>query len=182
MPLNQFVTKIVKVENTLTFGFYGRSSQGVKTATRIFSKACFMSDFYVQSFVFTGGRGLKRGFVKIDKNPILSKQVEDPDFYLVFDPTLDMNAKSFKDSSIVLFNSPEKMVFTQLKKHKIKTYFVDATEIALTHMKANMPSTAMLGALAKLFNKISMKNIKAAMEDMQKENFAAFDEGYKNVR
>jgi len=169
------------VENTLTFGFYGRSGQGVKTAIRIFSKACFMSGYYVQSFVFTRGKTLPtRGFVKIDKNPILSKQVEDPDFYLIFDPSLI--EKSFKDSSIVIFNSPEKLVFAQLKKHKIKTYFVDATEIALTHMKANVPNTAMLGALAKLFNKISMKNIKAAMEDMQKESFLAFDEGYKNVR
>ncbi|HIG96948.1 MAG TPA: hypothetical protein HA230_01225 [Candidatus Aenigmarchaeota archaeon] len=169
------------MENTLTFGFYGRSGQGVKAATRIFSRACFMSGFYVQSFVFTSNKVFPaRGFVKIDKSPILSKQVEDPDFYMVFDPIL--MEKNFKDRSIVVFNSPEKLVFAQLKKRKVKSYFVDATEIALAHLKTNLPNTAMLGALAKLFNKVSMKNIKTAMEDMQKENFLAFDEGYKTVR
>jgi hypothetical protein len=39
-----------------------------------------------------------------------------------------------------------------------------------------------LGALARLFNKISMKSIKAAREGMTKENFAVFDDGYKGMR
>ena len=180
---------------TLVFGFYGRSGQGVETAVKVFSKACFASGFYVQSFSFIG-RGRRvfpvKGFVKIDKDPILSKQVEDADFSMVFDPTLGLDARqtdtkgvdriTFKEKSVVIFNSPEKLASPQLKKRKIRAYYVDATEIALTHLKSNIPNTAMLGALAKAFPKISMKAIKTNMEGMPKENFAAFDEGYKGAR
>lgn len=155
----------------------------METAVNVFSRACFASGYYVQSFSFIG-RGRRvfpvKGLVKIDKAPILSKQVEDPDFCMIFDPTL--GEKSFRERSIVIFNSPEKMVYPQLKKRKVKAYFVDATEIALNQLKSNMPNTAMLGALAKVFGKVSMKSIKSEMEGMQKENFAAFDEGYKSVR
>lgn len=170
---------------TQTFGFYGRSGQGVETAIKVFSKACFLSGFYVQSFAFIG-RGRRtfpvRGLVKIDKMPILSRQVEEPDYYMVFDPTLGMEAKSFKEKTIVIFNSPEKLASPVFKKRKIKAYSVDATELALAHLKANIPNTAMLGALAKQFPKVSMKAIKTSMEGMSRENFAVFDEGYKNVR
>ena len=157
----------------------------METAVKVFSKACFLSGFYVQSFVFIG-RGRRvfpvSGQVKIDKFPILSKQVEEPDFYVIFDNTLGINAKNFKEKSIVVFNSPEKIAFPQLKKNKIKSYFVDGTEIALNTLKTNTPNTVMLGALAKLFNKVSIKNVKSAMEGMPRENFAAFDEGSKSVR
>ncbi|MBS3050867.1 MAG: 2-oxoacid:acceptor oxidoreductase family protein [Candidatus Aenigmarchaeota archaeon] len=179
----------------MTFGFYGRSGQGVETAVRLFSKACFQSGFYVQSFAFIG-RGRRvfpvQGYVKIDKTPILSRQVEDPDYYVILDPTLGIEARpkdakgaghiSMREKSIVLFNSPEKVVSPVLKKRKVHTYHVDATELALAHLKANIPNTVMLGALAKLFNKVSMKSLKAAMEGMPREDFAAFDEGYKEVK
>lgn len=123
-----------------------------------------------------------QGFVKIDKTPVLSRQVEEPDFYLIFDPMLGMEAKGMKEKSTVIFNSPEKLASPLLKKKKIRAYSVDATELALSHLKSNIPNTAMLGALAKLFNKVSMKSLKAAMEGMSKENIAAFDEGYKGVK
>jgi len=171
------------VSNTLVFGFYGRSGQGVEIAVKLFSKACFASGFSVQSFCFAG-RGRRvfpvRGFVKIDKDPILSKQVEEPDFYLFFDPSLI--EKNLKEKSTAIFNSAEKIVSPHLKKRRVRAQFVNATEIALLHMKSNIPNTAMLGALAKAFPKISMKSIKTAMEGMPRENMAAFDEGYKSVR
>ena len=118
--------------------------------------------------------------VKLDKVPIESRQVEDADFTLIFDPTLPKH--QFKEGSMVIFNSPEKIVSPQLKKRKIKAYAVDATEIALNHLKSNLPNTVMLGALAKFFTKISMKALKGAMEGMPRENGAAFDEGYRNVK
>lgn len=181
------IFNLVWVENTLVFGFYGRSGQGVETAVKVFSKTAFMSGFYVQSFSFIG-RGRRafpvKGFVKLDKVPILSKQVEEPDFSLVFDPTLGMVAKDFKERSIVIFNSPERVVLPNLKKRKVRAYSIDATEIALSHLRMNVPNTVMLGALAKIFNKISMKALKAAMEyyGVDRQNFAMFDEGYRSMR
>ena len=169
----------------LIFGFYGRSGQGVETAVRVFSKACFSSGFYVQSFAFIG-RGRRTfpvtGYVKIDKAPILSRQVEEPDFSLVFDPTISLDAKAFKEKSTVIFNSPEKPGSPALKKRRIRAVSVDATELALLHLKSNIPNTAMLGALAKQFTKVSMKSLRTAMEGMPRENFNVFDEGYKGVK
>lgn len=173
------------MSNTLVFGFYGRSGQGVETAVKLFSKACFSSGFNVQSLCFTG-RSRRvfpvRGYVKIDKDPIMSKQVEEPDFYLFFDPMLVAESKTLKEKSTAIFNSSEKIVSTQLKKRRVHARFVNATEIALLHLKSNTPNTAMLGALVKVFPKISMKSIKTVMEGMPRENMAAFDEGYKGVR
>ena len=120
--------------------------------------------------------------MKIDKTPIMSKQVEEPDFTMVFDPTIDLDVKNMKEKSVAILNSSEKLAAPHLKKRKVKTYFVDATEIALAHLKSNTPNTAMLGALAKAFPKISMKAIKTSMEGMPKENIVAFDEGYKGSR
>lgn len=117
----------------------------------------------------------------MDKYPIESRQVEEPDFCLVFDPALGMGAKRFREKSTVLFNSPEKVGYPQLKRRKVRALFVDATGIALTHLKSNIPNTAMLGGLAKLFPKVTIKSIKMSME-MPKENIAAFDEGYKTVK
>lgn len=186
MSLNQLIAKIsVGCISTFVFGFYGRSGQGVETAVKALSKACFLSGFYVQSFSFIG-RGRRvfpvNGFVKVDKALIESKQVEEPDFYVVMDPTLGLDAKQVKERSVVIFNSPEKLVFPQLKKRKVKAYFVDATSIALSRLRSNTPNTAMLGALTKIFTKVSMKNMKVALEPLPRENIAAFDEGYKTVR
>ena len=144
-----------------------------------------MSGYYVQSFAFIG-RGRRafpvKGYVKIDKTPIMSKQVEEADFTMLLDPTIDLDVKNMKEKSVVILNSSEKLASPQLKKRKVKVYFVDATEIALTHLKSNTPNTAMLGALAKAFPKISMKAIKTSMEGMPKENIVAFDEGYKGAK
>ena len=144
-----------------------------------------MSGYYVQSFAFIG-RGRRtfpvKGYVKIDKTPILSKQVEEPDFTMVFDPTIEIEPKNVKEKSVVIFNSAEKLATPKLKKRKVKTYFLDATEIALMHLKSNTPNTAMLGALARAFPKISMKAMKTYMEGMSKENLIAFDEGFKGAK
>ncbi len=170
----------------ITFGFFGLSGQGVETAVRLFSKACFLSGMYVQGFTMIGRTNYGwpvRGYVKVDIMPILSKQIEDPDFYLVMDPSFS-DAKAFKEGSTVIFNSPSKVSSDALKRRKIKTYSVDATEIALQQLKSNIPNTAMLGAVAKLYSKVSMKNLKTALEadNIAKVNMNAVEEGYRSVR
>lgn len=170
----------------LTFGFYGLSGQGVETAVRLFSKACFLSGLYVQSFTMVGRTNYGwpvKGYVKVDNTPILSKQIEDPDFYLIMDQSFT-DVKTLKEGSTVIFNSPAKVASDQLKKRKIKTYSVDATEIALQQLKANVPNTAMLGAVAKLYSKVSMKNLKTAMDadNLPKANMNAVEDGYRNVK
>lgn len=170
----------------LTFGFYGRSGQGVGKAVNLFSKACFMSGLYVQSFVsipHTKRGSPVVGCVKTSVTPVLSHQLEEPDFYIVFDQSV-FDPKTAKENSTLILNAPQKPVSDLMKKKKIKVYSLDATQIAMTTLKANVPNTVMLGAITKMFNKISMKSIRTSLEtsDMPRENITALEEGYRNVR
>ena len=118
--------------------------------------------------------------------PILSKDlIDEPDFLLIFDKTLvHESLKGLKKGSVVIFNS-DKMDAASVKKARVKAYFVKATDIALNHIKKPVPNAAMLGALLKYFSKVSLKSMKAAMEQetgLLRENAAALEEGYRSVR
>jgi pyruvate ferredoxin oxidoreductase gamma subunit len=173
------------------FRIDGRVGQGVYSAARILGRAGFLSGFKVQDFIIgdANKRGLHvTGFVKLDKGPILSRQLEMSDFLIVMDKTLDINniIKNAKDGSVVILNSNDKIKLASLKKRGIKNYHVDATAIALGRIKKAYPNTAMLGALIKSFSKLSLKSMKKAVEieldSMQEENKALVEEGYRNVR
>src|SRR3989344_6365136 len=143
----------------ITFGFYGRSGQGVGKAVNLLAKACFASGLYVQSFssVPQNRRGSPvMGLVKTSTEPIMSRQLEEPDYYVVLDAQL--MPKTFRENSVLILNAPQKPASEALKKRKVKVYSLDATGIALMVLKANVPNTAMLGAVTKLFNKVSMKS------------------------
>lgn len=148
----------------------------------ILSRAAFLSGFYVQSFSLSE-RESETGFVKMDKAPILSKQVELSDFTLILDPTkLNEIIKNCNDSSIAIINSDKKIKTALMKKKKIKSYHLNAKEIALNHFKKDFPIIPMLGALARVSNKISLKNMKIATGLEYGKDGAALEEGYKSVK
>lgn len=143
---------------------------GIKAGeeAHILARACFLSGFYVQEIAANG-----IAYIKIDKNPILSKQLEAPDFFVGID------AKGAKDTAIAIVDAAERP-----KKGKIKSYYLNATEISLNAVKrpAILP---MLGALSKIMGRLSLKSIRAAMEiesEATREAFQALEEGYKSVK
>ncbi len=168
---------------------HGRGGQGVETAARILGRAGFLSGLESQVIEIHGME--RRGspviaYVRLDKKPILSKDlIDEPDFLLVFDKTLIQESlKGVKKGSVVIFNS-DRMDIAAVKKARAKAYFVKATDIALDRIKKPVPNTAMLGALLKCFSKVSLKSMKAAMEQeigLLRENAAALEEGYRSVR
>jgi len=159
-------------------GEYGHARLGEK----ILSRAAFLSGFCVQSFSVSE-RESETGFVKIDKTPILSKQAEPSDFTLILDASkMSEIIKSCDESSIVVINSGKKMKTALMKKKGIKSYHVDAKAITLDHFKKDIPVIPMLGALAKVSNKISLKNMKTAVELEYGKGNAALEDGYKSVR
>ncbi len=166
---------------------YGRGGQGVDSATRILGRASFLSKFTVQDF--TVSEIERRGFpvlgnVKMDKNEIISRQVEPADFLLVFDKTLNIGdiLKLAKESFVIIFNSSDKVNFSSKKKSK--AYRVNATDIAMNTLKKPYPNIVMLGALLKVFPGISLKCMKNALdsEPIDKENMLALEEGMKNIK
>jgi pyruvate ferredoxin oxidoreductase gamma subunit len=168
----------------------GRSGQGVESATRIIGRAGFLAGFKTQDFFLAGleRRGSHvTGIVKMDKYPILSRQTEPPDFLMVMDMTLEVDdiIRCIKDGGVALFNTKERPNMAYLKKHKIKHYHVDATNIALATMNRAIPNTVMVGALAKIFGRISLKNMKRGTEaeiGLDELNKKAIDEGYRGVK
>jgi Pyruvate/2-oxoacid:ferredoxin oxidoreductase gamma subunit len=149
---------------------------------KILSRAAFLSGFYVQSFSLSEGE-TETGFIKIDKLHILSKQTENSDFTLVLDPSnLSEVIKNCNEGSIMIINSEKKIKTAAMKKKGIKSYHVNAKEIALNHFRKDLSVIPMLGALAKIYNKISLKNMKTATEKEYGKDSTALEDGYKSVR
>ena len=169
-----------------TFRIHGRGGHGVELASRVLGRACFLSGFYVQDFTLWKQEpriAPITSYIKTDKTPILSKELTEPDFLLVLDKTLLTDIKDVS-KGIAMFNAPER--FGGIKKKDVKNYYLNATDIGLSTMMKPLPNTAMLGGLCKIFEKISLRTMKKAAEieinRNQKENLAAMDEGFKNVK
>lgn len=165
---------------------YGRAGQGVDSALAVLAKSAVATQLYAQSIFFPSQerRGpAVFGQVKIDKNNMLSKQVEDYDMALVLDSSLDIKniLSSGKERSAVITNSSEKFVSPLLKKKKMKSYFLNASDIALRTAAKPMPNMAVLGAFVKLYPKISLKSVRSFVEH-NKDHLTALEEGYKAVR
>jgi len=82
----------------------------------------------------------------------------------------------------MIINSEKKMKTATMKKKGIKSYHVDAYGISLEHLKKDLSIVPMLGALAKVFSKISLKNMKTALELEYGKGGAVLEEGYKSVK
>jgi Pyruvate/2-oxoacid:ferredoxin oxidoreductase gamma subunit len=120
------------------------------------------------------------GLVKIDKDQILSKQIEPADISVVFDPTLAMKdvVDMSNDSGVIFINTSQKPNTTGMKKKKIKTFTIDASSV----LEGASMEMVMLGAITKNLTKISIKSIKSAAEPDVKGPINAVDEGLKNVK
>jgi 2-oxoacid:acceptor oxidoreductase gamma subunit (pyruvate/2-ketoisovalerate family) len=167
------------------FLLHGYGGQGVDTSRRILGRAAFLSGLYVQDFTLHPMEWRSQptlAYVKTSKTPIISHDTPLADFILIFDAALASSALQYaKDSAVALFNSNNR----KLPIKKVKSYYLPATGIALAN-KISFPNTAMLGAFCKVFARLSLRDIKRAMEaeikEMQSENVASLEEGYRTVK
>ncbi len=160
----------------ISFALYGRVGQGVRTASRILAKSAFYSGQQVQCLV-PYANGVQTGFVKIDKAPIGSRELVEPDFFLIFDVKIDANLKNAKQGAVITANAKEKPKIKT--RNKTKVFYVNATDIAIT--TKTMPNLAMIGALARVFGKLPMKHIKTAVEE-EGLQIQAVEEGFRSVK
>lgn len=161
---------------TISFVLHGRGNE-IDAARKILGRACLLSGFNVQDFIIKSEEeSPSQAYVKIDTDPILSRDLpENPDYVLIFDSSLNANdiLKNSKDN-ISIFNSESKPKDAVIKKNKIKAFSLDTTEFDTT--------TAMLGALAKNFNKLSVKNLKSAIKIEKYEGSENIEDGHKAVK
>ncbi len=184
--------------------FHGRGGYGAVMAAELVAIAAEKGGKYSQAFPFFGGerRGAPiKSFVRIDDKPImLHSQIYAPDIIAVFDGKLlktareTINVSMLKENGILLINAPDKTKvgdYTEgIKLGNTSIAYVDATRIAndLSLIVAGWPvvNTAMLGALAKVSNIITLEQLKEAISeywhgDLSERNLKAAEAGYNGV-
>ena len=90
----------------ISFALYGRVGQGVRSATRVLDKAAFYSGYQVQCLI-PYANSVQTGFIKIDKAAITSREISEPDFFLVFDMRI-ASFKNAKQGAVIIANAREK--------------------------------------------------------------------------
>ena len=145
--------------------FHGRGGQGAVTAASVLARAAGFDDKYAQGFPAFGveRRGAPvRAFCRISDKVINTRsQIYNPDIIVVLDQSLmhlPEITDGLKPDSIVIINGKEaKYEFKQ------KTYFFDATALALKILGRDIVNTAMLGVLAKEAKVVSLDSILKAV-------------------
>ncbi|HEX77209.1 MAG TPA: pyruvate ferredoxin oxidoreductase [Dehalococcoidia bacterium] len=175
---------------------HGRGGQGAQIAATLLASAAFKQGKYGQAFAIFAGE--RRGapvaaFVRIDENKVLLRcQIYRPDHVVVLDPALmqmvDVTA-GFKGTGWLIVNSkqaPQELGI--LIGSNIAT--VDASRIAvecgLGSMGMPIVNTAMLGALCRVTNVVTLDALRQALEEefpaTKQPNIVAAEEAYRQVR
>ncbi len=181
----------------IEFRWHGRGGQGAWTASELLARTALDEGKYIQSFPEFGPERMGApvtAFTRISTEPIrLHCAVYDPDVIVVLDNTLlksvPVTAGLNQDDDILIINSNEEPAALRenLKVTKGKVWTVPATEIALKILGAPITNTAMLGAVAKACEIVSMDGIKKTLKgrfraDLAEKNFAVIQEAYKEAK
>jgi 2-oxoacid:acceptor oxidoreductase gamma subunit (pyruvate/2-ketoisovalerate family) len=156
----------------LELRFHGRGGQGAVTAATILARAALLEGKWAQAIPNFGAE--RRGapvevYARVSDTPIqVHSSVERPDVVVVLDYELlkmvDVT-RGLKEGGTVVINSPVNTSPIQ----GYKTYCVNATKIAkeLGLVVSGWPTvnTAMLGALSKATNVVSVESITKAISE-----------------
>lgn len=151
--------------------FHGRGGQGAVMAAQTLAEAAVLEGFHAQAFPYFGAerRGAPvKAFARIDKGRItLKSQIYKPDMLVLMDETLpeiEPVTDGLKPEGVAVVNTPMAPEEYDLGISVVTTT-VDATTIAFEKLKAPIVNTAILGAMAKAQDFISMDSIVKAIQD-----------------
>ena len=176
--------------------WHGRGGQGAWTASELLAKAAIHEGKYIQSFPEFGPERMGapvRAFTRISDKPIrLHCSVYSPDVVVVLDPTLMATVpvtEGLKQNGAIVVNTGEE---PSRMKEKLKisdgtVWTVPATEIAIKVLGRPITNTAMLGAVARATNIVSMESIEKAVKErfpaqLAEKNIEVIKEAFKEAR
>ena len=176
--------------------WHGRGGQGVVTACQLLASAALLEGKRVQAFPEFGPERTGApvlGFTRISDAPIdVHSQVYEPDVVVVLDSTLLKTVdvrEGLKRGGKLVVNTDltPKELKKQLKSEGIKIFTVNATRIALDVIGRPIFNTAMLGALVKATNLVSLESvIKVTLErfagPVGEKNIAAIKRAFQEVK
>ncbi len=147
--------------------FHGRGGQGAVTAAELVAQAAISSDLYAQGFPNFGAE--RRGapvmaYLRIsDKQIFLRERIDTPDVVVVLDNSLmglSEIMRGLKPGKTIIINvsSSERGKYLSLAA-KYKLVFVDANQIAMDTIGLPITNTAIIGALVKSTELISLDSL-----------------------
>src|SRR3989344_1977143 len=157
------------------FKIFGRGAESVDRTRRVLGRACFLSGLDTVDFIVRTlePNGYNIAYVNADKE-LAPKYPEACDYVVALDEKFPSKMlDDMKDGSVIFSGGIEKIAS---KKFRVKSHLVNAPD---------NKEMALLGGLTKDFSKVSIKSMKAAIEEElghEKSPQAAFDEGYKSVK
>jgi 2-oxoacid:acceptor oxidoreductase gamma subunit (pyruvate/2-ketoisovalerate family) len=185
------------LKKMLEFRWHGRGGQGAWTASELLARTALSEGKYIQSFPEFGPERMGApvtAFTRISTEPIrLHCSIYDPDVVIVLDNTLlktvPVTAGITRDEDVIIINSADEpaKVRENLKIQKGKVWTVPATEIALRILGAPITNTALLGAVAKSTNIVTMASIEITVKErfkaeLAEKNLAVIKEAYKEAK
>ena len=176
--------------------WHGRGGQGAWTASELLARAAIHEGKYIQSFPEFGPERMGapvRAFTRISDNPIrLHCSVYSPDVVVVLDPTLMASipvTEGLKENGVIVVNTSEepRKIKEELKLGHGTVWTVPATQIAIKILGRPITNTAMLGAVARATQIVSMESIEKAVKErfptqLAEKNIGVIKEAYKEAK
>ncbi|TFG56563.1 MAG: 4Fe-4S dicluster domain-containing protein [Methanomassiliicoccus sp.] len=157
--------------------FHGRGGQGAVMAAQTLAEAAVIEGRHAHAFPFFGAE--RRGapvmaFARIDDEKIsIKSQVYEPDLLVVLDESLidiEPVARGLKKDGKAVVNTRKSPQEIDLGV-EVECATVNANAIALEFLKAPIVNTAILGAVARITDLVSIGSMKQAIENRFGEKF-----------
>ena len=148
------------------FRWHGRAGQGVVTASELLAEVAMKGGKFFQAFPEYGSERMGapiKCYTRIDNEPIeMHCPVLEPDIVVVVNPNLlgivDITEGLKKDGLIIINTTePPEDMRKRIKFATGKLWTVPASNIALEELKRDIPSTMMLGVIAKATGLITIE-------------------------
>jgi len=185
------------LKKMLEFRWHGRGGQGAWTASELLARTAIFEGKFIQSFPEFGPERMGApmcAFTRISSEPIrIHCAVYDPDVVIVLDNTLlktvPVTAGINQPDDVIIINSPEKpsVIREELKINTGRIWTVPATEIALRILGSPITNTALLGAVARATDIVTLDALGKTIhqrftEELAEKNFAVIQEAYKEAK
>ncbi len=185
------------MKTMIEFRWHGRGGQGAWTASDLLARTALAEGRYIQSFPEFGSERMGApvtAFTRISTAPIrLHCAVYDPDVVVVLDNTLlktvPVTAGLNRNEDCLIVNSGREPAAMKKLLHVSKgsVWTVPATEIALKTLGQPITNTAMLGAVAKATEIVTLEGIHKTLKgrfraDLAEKNFAVIQLAYEQAK
>lgn len=138
--------------------WHGRAGQGVVTAGELLGEACMETGKYFQAFPEYGAERMGapiKAYTRVSADPIeVHAPILEPDMVVVVNPNLlgvvDMT-EGLKADGAIVFNTPDtpEVIRQKLGFYTGAVWCVDATKIAMSELRRDIPSTMLIAVIAR---------------------------------